>query len=91
MPVFIQILFIITFSFSIIEGNLFLWSNRPFEISTLKYFDNAEFAALQQTLNNPKIIVFKGSLKQISPLSFTNKYTAYVPNGHLDFIDKIGK
>lgn len=71
-----------------------MWSNKQFQIPALKYFDDAEFIALQETLINPHIIAFRGNLSQVSSISkklFAEKHTAYVPNGRIDVQNVIGK
>lgn len=90
----IKFLFIIAFTFKLTEGNIFLWSNKQFQIPTLKYFDDSDFLALKQKLISPNVIAFKGNLSQLSSASnrlFAEKYTAYVPNGHIDIDSIIGK
>lgn len=93
MSLFINLLFIITFTFAKINGNIFLWSNAKIDIPTLKYFDDESFLALRDQLNKTHVVAFRGDIKQISLIYrlFADKYTAYVTNGHIDIKNSIGK
>lgn len=92
MSVFRNLLFVITFTFAKINGNIFFWSNKPFEVPALKYFDDDQLIQLQQNIHE-NVIAFRGNISQIGLISklFEKKYTAYVTNGHITINNVVGK
>lgn len=93
MSLFMNLLFIITFTFAKINGNIFLWCNTHIDVPTLKYFDDDSLIALRDKLNKTQLIVFHGNIKKFNSISslFHDKYTAYITNGDLNVKDSIGK